>query len=120
MKKSLLIFDDDEAILALSKAILNRFDYEVGCKLTCDNVIQDIQEFKPDLILMDLWIPQIGGEKAVMLIKHHPEYKNIPIILFSANANVKEISQNLHVAGYIEKPFEIERFINIIQYHLSN
>ncbi len=53
-----------------------------------ENVIADIDRIKPNLILMDLWIPEIGGEKAISMIKENPATRHIPVLLFSANAEI--------------------------------
>ncbi|MDQ6762320.1 MAG: response regulator, partial [Bacteroidota bacterium] len=66
-------------------------------------------------IFMDLWIPTIGGEKAVMLLKENTATKNIPVILFSANGEIKQISHRIKADGYLEKPFGISRFREIIK-----
>jgi DNA-binding NtrC family response regulator len=115
MKKNILIYDDDEEILLLCKAILTKNDFVIKTLSICENVLSDIQIFKPDLILMDLWIPLMGGEKAIEIIKNNEATKNIPILIFSANANIKEIFKNVNAEGYIEKPFTISKFIETIK-----
>ena len=107
MKKTVLIYDDDLEILFLCKAILGETDYRVETLSHCENVLSDIELIKPGIILMDLWIPVIGGEKAVNIIKENPATKHIPIILFSANAEIKQIFKKIKADGYIEKPFDI-------------
>ncbi len=118
MKKTILIYDDDPEILLLCKAILSRFDYTPETLIKCDNIVNDIQSFKPDLILMDLWIPVIGGEKAIAIMKQNEESKHIPVLIFSANVDIKDISQKVGADGYIEKPFTVNSFIETIQKHI--
>lgn len=59
---------------------------------------------------MDLWIPEMGGEHAVNLLKGNADTKDIPILLFSANDAIQEISDRLKADGYISKPFDIHAF----------
>ncbi|MEO7309331.1 MAG: response regulator [Chitinophagaceae bacterium] len=115
MKINILIYDDDEEILLLCKAILTKYDFVVATLSRCENVITDIQTFNPRVILMDLWIPQIGGEKAIEIIKQNESTKQIPVLIFSANADIKDISKKVHADGYIEKPFTVSTFIETIQ-----
>ena len=117
MKKNILIYDDDEEILFLCKAILAKNGFVVDTLSICENVISDIQAFKPDVILMDLWIPVMGGEKAIEVIKNNEATKNIPVLIFSANADIKEIYKKVNAEGYIEKPFSISTFIETIKRH---
>jgi len=63
MKKTILIYDDDEEILFLCVAILRECSFIVETLTRCENVLNDVKSIQPHLILMDLWIPEIGGEK---------------------------------------------------------
>lgn len=106
MNKCVLIYDDDAEILFLCSAILKN-DYRVETLELCDNVLLDVETIKPDIILMDLWIPNIGGAKATELLKENAATANIPVVLFSANADIQEITKRLNANGYLEKPFDI-------------
>lgn len=108
--KCILIYEDDQDILFLCRQILATNQYRVETLSRCETVISDIDYIKPDLILMDLWIPEIGGEKAIAMIKENPATCHIPVILFSANAEIKEICKKINADGYIEKPFDIDTF----------
>jgi DNA-binding NtrC family response regulator len=114
MKKTILIYDDDEEILLLCKIILKKYHYNVETLSYCDDVLADVIKLKPDFILMDLWIPEMGGEKAVKIIKNHESTKQIPIFLFSANADIKDISEKVNASGYIAKPFDLKTFLEVI------
>jgi len=119
MKKKILIYDDDEEILLLCNAILVRFGYVVETLSRCENVLDDIKLIQPHLILMDLWIPDIGGEKATAIVKQNEATKNIPVLIFSANADIREISKKVNANSYVEKPFTINTFIKTIQSHIG-
>ena len=110
MDKCILIYDDNMEILFLCKSILRKTDYRVETRSRCETVIEDVASLRPDLILMDLWIPEIGGEKAVTILKHDPATAHVPILLFSANAEIKDIAEKVKADGYIEKPFDVLGF----------
>ena len=110
MQKCVLIYDDDAEILLLCRMILQKQNYRVETRATCDNIIDDIKSLKPDVILMDLWIPQMGGEKATEQIRGNPVSKDIPVLLFSANDEIRKISKTSKANGYIQKPFDIHDF----------
>ena len=115
MKKCILIYDDDQEILIVCKLILEQQNYRVETRILSDNIIEDISRVKPDVILMDLWIPEIGGEKAIKLMKNNNATQNIPIILFSANAEIEHISMRSNANGFLKKPFEITGLLKIIE-----
>ncbi len=114
-KKCVLIYDDDLEILFLCKAILSKCNYRVETLSCCENVLEDIARIKPDIILMDLWIPEIGGEKAIDIVKKNPETKHIPMLIFSANAEIATICKKVNANGFIEKPFDISNFNETIK-----
>ncbi len=113
--KCVLIYDDDQEILFLCKAILENSHYHVETLSRCENVLSDVDLIKPDVILMDLWIPEHGGEKAITMLKENPITQHIPVLLFSANAETKEICKKIKADGYIEKPFDIAVFKETIE-----
>ena len=115
MKKNILIYDDDEEILLLCKIILKKYDYTIETLSRCDDVMSDIERVKPDFILMDLWIPEMGGEKAVKIIKENNSTEHIPVFLFSANTDIEEITEKINANGFIAKPFDLKTFISTIQ-----
>ena len=116
--KCVLIYEDDQEILFLCKKLLSKNNYRVETLLRCENVIADIDRIKPSLILMDLWIPEIGGEKAIAMIKENPATRHIPVLVFSANVGIKEICKNINADGYIEKPFDIHTLKTTIEQNI--
>ena len=118
MKERILIYDDDKEILLLCKTILAKYGFETESRTMCENIFDDIESTQPDLILMDLWIPGIGGEKAIIMLKGNKSTKHIPVLVFSANTDIQEISQKVKADGFVEKPFIISAFIEKIRAHL--
>jgi DNA-binding response OmpR family regulator len=117
MNKCVLIYDDDKVILDLCKAILRPKNYQVETRERCENIIQDALTLSPDLILIDLWIPEIGGEKAINLLRENENFNPIPVIIFSADTEIAKIAHRAKAQGYIEKPFDIHKFLKLIEDH---
>lgn len=118
--KRILLFDDNLEILNLCRIILKKMHYEVMTKPRCENVIEDVLGFKPHFILMDLWIPTIGWEKAVELLKANPDTSHIPVFLFSANPDIREICERVNAEGYLSKPFNLFTFKDTIEKHVPS
>ena len=114
MQKCVLIFDDDPEILFVCKIILEQQNYQVATRTRCENIIEDISDAKPDIILMDLWIPEIGGECAVNLMKSNKATQHVPVILFSANAEIADICARAKATGFLRKPFDVDALKKII------
>ncbi|KAA9040858.1 response regulator [Ginsengibacter hankyongi] len=119
MNKCVLILDDDPEILMVCKIILEQRDYIVETRLFCDNILKDCTDVSPDIILMDLWIPVIGGEEAVNLIKRNPATAHIPVILFSANTGIDIIVKRTNANGVLKKPFDVNEMLAIIENALA-
>lgn len=116
MKKSILIFDDDQETLTVCKIIFEQKNYRVETRAYCDNnIIDDINLVKPDIILIDLQMPRIGGEKAIDIMKTNKAVRNIPVILFSANLDIEKISNRANTNGFLKKPFEISSLLDIVR-----
>lgn len=115
MKKCILIYDDDAEILIVSKIILERNNYRVETRPLCDHIIEDISQVKPDIILMDLWIPTIGGENAINLMKKNSATGHIPVILFSANAATETVAKRANANGFLKKPFDVLALVKMVE-----
>jgi DNA-binding response OmpR family regulator len=107
MAHKVLIYDDDEDILAICATILRNKGFEVLCKKDCRQLISDIENFQPAVILMDNWLPEIGGVKAIQLIKSTEHLKDIPVIFFSANSRVNELGKEAGADYVLPKPFDL-------------
>ena len=115
MKKCILIYDDDPEILIVTKIILEKNNYRVETRPLCDNIIEDISILKPDIILMDLWIPLIGGESAIILMRNNAETRHLPILLFSANVETEVIAKRANANGFLKKPYDVYDLVEMVE-----
>src|SRR4051812_17978156 len=117
MKKTIWICDDDEEILQVCSLILKKKNYEVLTFTTCESVFPYLETQKPDVILMDLWIPEMGGESCTLKLKNDLKTKHIPVILFSAHNELEKVSLKVKAEGFLKKPFEIAQLMQVINRH---
>lgn len=113
--KTVLIFDDDINILELCSIILQESGYNVEISETSHDIIEKVTKIKPDVILMDNWIPDIGGIKATQLLKQHPDFKHIPVIYFSANNDIHLLAETAGADAHLAKPFDLSDLENIVE-----
>lgn len=117
MEKRILICDDDADILSICTYILEEQGWQVYTRTHCNDILEAIGDIKPHVILMDNWIPETGGIKATQAIKSVSEFKNIPVIYFSANNDIKSLAEQAGADTFLAKPFdidELERVINSV------
>lgn len=119
MKKRVLVCDNDPDITEIVSLILSGKGFQVYVSDTCEKVPGKIDNHEPDVIIMDLWIPEMGGEKATVMLKNSPKYRDIPVIILSANNEIESISRRSGADGFLAKPFEIEDLVNTINDHIA-
>lgn len=115
MEKRILICDDDADILSICTYILEEQGWEVHTRTHCNDILEVIGNVKPQVILMDNWIPETGGIKATQAIKAVDDFKNIPVIYFSANNDIKSLAEQAGADTFLAKPFDIEELERVIK-----
>jgi CheY-like chemotaxis protein len=101
------IFDDDEELLELCSVILRKRGFNVYTFDDCTDIKSKVLSVKPNVILMDNWIPDVGGVKATQTLKSDPALKQIPVVFFSANNDVPALATLAGAEEFITKPFNI-------------
>ncbi|UII24977.1 response regulator [Fulvivirga maritima] len=119
MAAKILVYDDDEDILEICKYILESRGYEVFTRQTCGQVLSDLKEVRPDAVIMDNWIPTIGGVRATQLIKQDEEFFKTPVLLFTASKNAQSLAIEGGADDYIEKPFSLKDMEEAVKKLLS-
>ncbi len=84
MGKKILVVDDDPTSLKIVEGMLSTAGYKVVISTHAEDIEQRVKIVKPDLIIMDLMMPNVDGNQAVEKIKRHPSIKGIPIIFLTA------------------------------------
>jgi DNA-binding response OmpR family regulator len=105
--KRILVFDDEEGILEAVRIVLTEKGYLVEGYLSFNNIFKIMDDFHPDLMIIDLWMPDFIGEKIIKKIKSNPDTKQIPIIVLSASNDTKEIALKYGASDYLLKPFDL-------------
>ncbi|MGM0441276.1 MAG: response regulator [Elusimicrobiota bacterium] len=108
MKKILLV-DDNPSIRRIGKFMLEK-NYEVISSSDGQDGVDTAKKELPDLILMDVQMPEMNGIEATKAIKAHPETKNIPVIIVSGQGKETEVMEGMQagVEDYVVKPFDAE------------
>ena len=112
--KRVIIFDDDEDILSICTYILEEKDWEVHTFTNCNDILEKVSGIEPNVILMDNWIPDMGGMQATQLLKGNNRLKNIPVVYFSANNDIHTLAANAGADTYLAKPFDIDELEKVI------
>ena len=119
MKKTVILCDDDEGILEIAKIVLEDQGYRVLTCVDSRKMFDLVSHEKPNLVLIDLWMPHLNGDVIALTLKNHNTTKNIPIVIISANRDTEEIAVQVGANGYLAKPFDINDLEAIVEKHLS-
>ena len=119
MPGRVMIFDDDTDLLEVCSIVLKSKNYEVFGFHKCNDILNEVKRFSPNVILMDNWIPDSGGVKATQQIKNDVLCKAIPVVFFSANESIQELAAEAGADFYLQKPFEIDELENVISRAVS-
>lgn len=119
-EKKILIFDDDPNILEIFSIILAEAGYGVEVSETSHDIIERVEAVQPHAVIMDNWIPDIGGVKATQLLKQHPEFRHIPVIYISANNDIHKLAQEAGAERYLAKPFDLIDLEELIEEVLAD
>ena len=107
--KILVVDDEPDIVTVISKSLKDN-SYEVITADDGQEALEKAKTEKPGLILLDLMLPKMDGYKVCGLLKNDTRYAKIPIILFTARAQEKDIKLGEEVGAdaYITKPVEPE------------
>ncbi len=121
MKKTVLIVEDNELNMKLFNDLLEANGYATKQSKNGFEAIELAKNHLPDLILMDIQLPELSGLEAISLIKAEPSLKSIPIIAITAFAMKGDEEKIRHSGceGYISKPISVVKFLEAVNSFLK-
>lgn len=119
MSHKILILDDDSDILFFCTYVFENMGFEVASSTHCNDIISQVSSADPDMILIDNWIPDIGGVKATQQLKASENFNDIPVVLFSANSNLSELAEEAGADDYLRKPFDLDELEALALKHIK-
>ncbi len=120
MPAKILLVDDEKDIVDVTKMRLEAKGLEVTCAYDGLSALDKVKEIKPDIILLDLFMPVMHGYEVCKKIKENTETKDIPVILFSAGlckASCPKEAKDIGAADFIAKPFDPEELVDKIKFY---
>jgi DNA-binding response OmpR family regulator len=116
--RKVVCIEDEQEMIELVKLILNRQKIEVHGALGGREGLEKIAELKPDLVLLDLMMPEMDGWEVYQKMKASPDMRDIPVIVVTAKAQSIDRVLGLHIArvdDYITKPFGPQDLLDSVQ-----
>jgi len=110
----ILIVEDDKTIASVLKKNLEQWNFNVRCAKNFSNILEEFEDYKPSLVLMDIGLPAFNGYHWCSEIRNKSQ---VPIIFLSSRNDKMDIVMAMQMGGddYIEKPFDMDITIAKIQ-----
>ncbi len=107
MAKRILIADDEPNIVVSLEFLMKQRGYEVRVVSDGAAALAAVDEFRPDLVLLDVMMPTVSGYDVCQKVRENPAWNGIRIIMLSAKGRDVEVSKGLAVGAdaYVTKPF---------------
>lgn len=119
MKKKILVCDDDKGISEVIKIILENQGYAVKVLDSSVKIQKSVQDYSPNLIFLDLWMPGVDGRYIAKMLKKDEETKNIPLIIISALNETERIAKRIGADDFLSKPFNLDELVEKVQRNLE-
>jgi two-component system cell cycle response regulator DivK len=117
MAKTVLIVEDNELNMKLFRDLLEAHGYQTSGTSNGVEALDLVRTMRPDLILMDIQLPQVSGLEVTRWIKDDPELRTIPVVAVTAFA-MKGDEERIREGGceaYLSKPISVGKFIETVR-----
>ena len=117
----IIVVDDDKTSTALFEQVLLMYKYEVVTLNESAKTVETASEAKPDLIILDLMMPEPDGFKVCRMLRAEPQFRRTPIIIVTAlnDLDSKLVAMGAGANDYLVKPFHIDQLFTMIEKQLS-
>jgi len=120
-KSTIMVVDNDPDFVDIIRARLEQREFNVLCVSSGSQALAALEKQKPDLILLDIMMPEMDGFEVLRRLKAAPETSSIPVILLSALDRYEDTltGHEMGADHYITKPFKCADLITVIDHLLS-
>ena len=117
MTKKILIADDEPNIVTALEFLLQRSGYEVLLAQDGEAALKQVEEHRPDLVLLDVMMSVKSGYEVCQRMRARPEWQHIKIVMLSAKGREAEVNKGLSMGAdsYVTKPFSNRELVAKIQ-----
>ena len=121
-KKTILVVDDEPDMVTIISGILNSGEYNVRSVYNGRQVFSQLQEERPDLVILDITMPEMDGFEVLRRLKAAPETSAIPVILLTGKGQYQDVltGYELGTDYYMSKPFTGTQLINGVRLFLGD
>jgi len=121
VKKKIMMVDDDLTILKMGRLMLKEY-YEVYPLPSAAKLFEVLEKVTPDLILLDIMMPEVNGIETLKRLKKDPHYAKIPVIFVTSIDDDKSVFEHLSLGAYsnVSKPFSAPELLSRVENCLND
>jgi len=116
-RRTVLVVDDEPAIRDLIVAVLEDEGYRAIGAGSGSRALELLPIERPDLVLMDIMMPEMDGRELLRRMRQRPDLDRIPVVMMSAAYSPDRIDHA--IAGFLPKPFDLDRLLDTIAEAIS-
>lgn len=115
--KKILIVEDEESLLKLESILLSSKGYSVVGVMDGKAALEEVKINRPDLVVLDIMLPEMDGFEVCRRIKENPATSSIPIVMLTAKKSSNDVERGKQsgAEAYITKPFKSAKVIEVIE-----
>lgn len=120
---TIMVVDDEEDILSLMREILTREGHTVITASGGREALEKLKHVKPDLILLDIMMPEMSGYQVCKMIKQNEDTKEITVAMLTVKSEEEDKIRALDASSadwYFTKPIDVAKFVRSVRWLLEN
>ncbi len=114
--KRILIVEDDPALLEFEEGLLGR-EYQILKATTGEEALIKIRDERPDMVLLDVLLPNMSGMDVCQKVRQNPETRRIPIVMLTGQEKAESLTEGFEAGAdmYINKPFSTKKLLAVVK-----
>lgn len=116
-KKCIYVLEDNANIADIIEFLLTEEDYTVEVCKNANSFWQKMEEHTPDMIVLDVLLPDANGVDICLSLKRNIRTHRIPVLMMSGNNHLNKVKAKCEADSYINKPFDLNDFVQRIDYY---
>jgi twitching motility two-component system response regulator PilG len=116
-RKTVLIVDDSQAVIDTLSGAFEEAGYEVTSARDGEEVFRKLAEVDPDALILDIYMPQLNGADVCRLVKAHPLWKRIFLVLVSPRVSEREVEMYRRIGAdeILKKPLDPAQVVALVE-----
>jgi EAL domain-containing protein (putative c-di-GMP-specific phosphodiesterase class I)/DNA-binding response OmpR family regulator len=117
LDRRILIVDDDEDVLLIVQTLLHNAGYAVSAARSGHEALEMAQALKPELVLLDVGMPEMSGWQVCAALRGRPETASTPIAMLTVKSEIRDLITGMQVGAddYVTKPFTKRRLLETVE-----